>query len=1729
MKIVYDEVSPGLMDGARRADLASVTHARVRRGPVRLAGLLAIAVVALPCVWADEVFDEKGFNQARVTFSELPYEHIDPLTGNLLLTFTDLSLPGNAGFDLRIQRTYNSKIHADYQRNGVRLGEDSWAGVGWRIHFGRLLNSTAAVPGPIEMPDGSQHKLFNHISSPGLLITREYWVYDPIQRQLRFPNGMTYTLNRPATIYDGLKNVSVLYVTQMRDPFGNTVALEYQQGGPPDALSRIVQDLGDGQQRTVTFQTDATARRALSTMTYNSGSKTYVWTYSHDPSEAAYSLLASVVGPEGLKWQYTYDKSGTSTSRPYELKSLTAPYGGRIDYVYSTEQAEMGSRNYVTFRAVKKRTVSGPELTNGTWTYEWQRLTPVLGGYSVAVSPCGWRTEYKFDLNGGSGFAWRVGSLIRKTVTLPSGSGELESETFEWQASAPISLDSDTRQVGMLSWGDPDVFVPLLKERTLRRDQGATYATRHEYRNTNFNDYGRAWRTTETGDAGTRTTERAFPYAFTPYIRDKVSSEKVTVRRKNSAVGETFSRSWAYNLANGFLIDRYDWGETTTSGIRMRYGPTTDGRGNVGTATDGNGHSSTYSYSWGALSRVVKPAHPTIDTLKRTINPEGTVAQETRRVATSTGPVSPATTSFEYDLSLRPTKRTPPAGLPITTSYHGYDLSGGATITVTRGAGSLQSRIVTKLDGFGRPIETENSVDAKTSTSYDACGRRSYESYPYSGTTHEGTSYDYDGLGRLRRKTNTVDDTSSTIAYDGLDVTITDENGHVTSQHWAAFGGPEDKLLVSVTAGVGSAEANTTAYTYNALGRLESVTHPGELKRRWEYFADNALLEKETHPESGTVSFTYDDAGNRITRSNTPYAWTSFTYDENNRLTAVNRHGSDLEWRHYSTTYGYDPSNNQTFAANAYVTSEFTYDLGGRLESRTDEVRPTGEGHAATTFLTNWGYDDYENLEYVHYPRSIYDRAIDSMWVWYRHDTQGRVTSVGTLADRGSFANSFTYHPSGAVKSFTAGNGLRHEATYDERQRIETIDSGWVLSLTYGYANDNVGNPTSITETSRPDMSQSLAYDALDRLQTATGVWGEASFSYDALGNQLSKTIGTSATTYAIDTATNRLSSASGSEVRNFSYDSNGNTIADEVNTYTYTPDNLISAATTANGTSTYRYDADMQRKMTLSGGPNRYFIHGAGQILSEFEEPSPGEFRTVRSHVYAGGRLLAFVRPANAVSLNFPAASAVAEEAGSHPVGVTLVTTDGQPTQWEVRVAFSTSDRTAVAGRDYEASSGSLVFPRGSASGTTMFVPLALLDDALDEDDETLDIQLSGPVGADLANTIHTVTVSDSEDPAPSALVSPATVMTNEGNVGLSEVSFEIGLSAPAGRTVTVSYVAEGGTAAAGTDFIAQSGSVDFAPGTTTPQTAKVRIIGDTLVEPEEDFTLRITDASNASVGASGRVVIANDDSPASLHAAPSDFDADGQSDILWHNQQDGDLDVWLMSGSVRNSTSDLAPSPVEPGVWQIRGVADLNRDGLSDILWQHQTGDLSAWFMNGRTQAGAGDLIPAAATDPDWQVSGLADFDHDGSQDLLWRHQTSGELQVWLMNGVVRARSLYLEPRVAPSPTWQIRGLADFDGDGQTDVLWHDQASGGLQIWFLAGTTATRVSSLDPPSVPDTNWQVRMVADFNADQKPDLLWYQNLTGDLHVWFMDGTSMIGVSDLSPSRVDPPNWQIAPR
>jgi hypothetical protein len=93
------------------------------------------------------------------------------------------------------------------------------------------------------------------------------------------------------------------------------------------------------------------------------------------------------------------------------------------------------------------------------------------------------------------------------------------------------------------------------------------------------------------------------------------------------------------------------------------------------------------------------------------------------------------------------------------------------------------------------------------------------------------------------------------------------------------------------------------------------------------------------------------------------------------------------------------------------------------------------------------------------------------------------------------------------------------------------------------------------------------------------------------------------------------------------------------------------------------------------------------------------------------------------------------------------------------------------------------------------------------------------------------------------------------------------------------------------------------------------------------------------------------------------------------------------------------------------------------------------------------------------------VADFDGNGSPDILWHNQTSGSLVVWFMSGTTVTGGAYIGSVGAP---WKVAGVADFDGNGSPDILWHNQTSGAVAAWFMEGTTVSGsnwISYVMPP----------------------------------------------------------------
>ena len=204
-----------------------------------------------------------------------------------------------------------------------------------------------------------------------------------------------------------------------------------------------------------------------------------------------------------------------------------------------------------------------------------------------------------------------------------------------------------------------------------------------------------------------------------------------------------------------------------------------------------------------------------------------------------------------------------------------------------------------------------------------------------------------------------------------------------------------------------------------------------------------------------------------------------------------------------------------------------------------------------------------------------------------------------------------------------------------------------------------------------------------------------------------------------------------------------------------------------------------------------------------------------------------------------------------------------------------------------------------------------------------------------------------------------------------------------------------------------------------------------------------------------------------------------------------------------------------------------DLSADGKPDLLWRHQTaGWLGVWFMDGTTMTSSFLLTPNAVTDLNWQIACIGDFSADGKPDILWQNQTTGQLNLWFMNATAMTSSTLLTPPAVADTNWKIVGCADINADGKPDLLWQHQATGWMGAWLMNGTTMTSSTLLTPSTVADTNWKIVGVADINGDGKPDLLWQHQTAGWMGVWLMNGTAMTSSTLLTPASVADINWKI---
>jgi RHS repeat-associated protein len=475
-----------------------------------------------------------------------------------------------------------------------------------------------------------------------------------------------------------------------------------------------------------------------------------------------------------------------------------------------------------------------------------------------------------------------------------------------------------------------------------------------------------------------------------------------------------------------------------------RWTNTYDGVGRQLTSTDPLNHTWTYTYD--AIGNMVTVKEPTgitrtamYDPLNRRVKTEVpnllslTVTYDTLGRQTSTEDKLGNKTMYHYDAVGRLSTVVDPLG--FWTRYV-YDATGNKTAVV-----DAQRRTTQYVyDAANRLIEEKRPDGLSVYNRYDGYGRLE----AVTNARNQTIAYTYDSLSRLRKITY-PDSRSVSYTYDraGRRTSMTDWTG-------------------------------TTRYQYNLLGWLQSKEDPWGHQVAYQYDEVGNRTAMNLRYTGVDLSWTYAyDAAGHLTNLQAPMvpAANTFTYDNNNRLTAIKYangdnvaytyNAADLVTKIKSTNTkapGTDSTTGEELSG--LMTFSYTYDGAGR---RTNVAR-SGKGVVDAT--TAYTYDNGSRLTAAGPSATSTDRDYYYDLVGNRHtlvaDGIGATTYVYDAANRvieqfgpnlvggGRYHESYQYDSDGnQIQSDR--DGAVSTYTYDEDARLTTVTNplGQVTKHTY--------------------------------------------------------------------------------------------------------------------------------------------------------------------------------------------------------------------------------------------------------------------------------------------------------------------------------------------------------------------------------------------------------------------------------------------------------------------------------------------------------------------------------------------------------------------------------------------------------------------------------------------------------------------------------------------------------
>jgi len=161
-----------------------------------------------------------------------------------------------------------------------------------------------------------------------------------------------------------------------------------------------------------------------------------------------------------------------------------------------------------------------------------------------------------------------------------------------------------------------------------------------------------------------------------------------------------------------------------------------------------------------------------------------------------------------------------------------------------------------------------------------------------------------------------------------------------------------------------------------------------------------------------------------------------------------------------------------------------------------------------------------------------------------------------------------------------------------------------------------------------------------------------------------------------------------------------------------------------------------------------------------------------------------------------------------------------------------------------------------------------------------------------------------------------------------------------------------------------------------------------------------------------------------------------------------------------------------------------------------------------DGQTASGAMTVAPALP------CVACSDFNADAKPDILYWNDGSGATDVWFMNGVTELSSSLIktDSHGYPKTSWIPVGTGDFNADGKPDILYWNSVTGTTDVWYMSGTAEQGSAFIrtDSHGYPKTSWVPVATGDFNGDGKPDILYWNKTTGVTIVWYLNGVTELG-------------------